>query len=83
MVSGSEVGGLTPSPAPPTSRPWRVSSRWLDDSDAFNEWANEEDYEMLDLVRVCEECGCEGSEVGSGGRVRMEDRRRRRSFMTI
>lgn len=51
VVSASEVGGLTPSPAPPTSRPWRVSSRWLDDSDAFNEWADEEDYEMLDVVR--------------------------------
>ncbi|KAL5508808.1 hypothetical protein EMCRGX_G004058 [Ephydatia muelleri] len=47
VVPTQELGSLLPEPAPSPSKPWRVSSRWLTDMDAFNEWMNEEDYEMV------------------------------------
>lgn len=36
----------TPSPR---SGPWRVSSTWLIDSDQYNEWMSEEDYEVDEI----------------------------------
>ncbi|CAG8600829.1 6289_t:CDS:2 [Paraglomus brasilianum] len=35
-----------PEPAPDHTGPWNISARWLRDSEAFNEWMNEEDYEI-------------------------------------
>lgn len=35
----------------PRSGPWRVSSNWLIDSDLYNEWLPEEDYEVDELGR--------------------------------
>ncbi|TTO63373.1 SWI/SNF complex subunit SMARCC1 [Bagarius yarrelli] len=32
--------------APAVERPWRVHTKWLLDTDNFNEWMNEEDYEL-------------------------------------
>jgi hypothetical protein len=32
------------------SAPWRVSARWLYDTDEFNEWANECDYLTADAA---------------------------------
>ena len=35
-----------PEPAPIRGKPWVVNCRWLFDLDVFNEWMNEEDYEI-------------------------------------
>ncbi|CAG8720288.1 14045_t:CDS:2 [Rhizophagus irregularis] len=37
-----------PEPMPEHKGPWNVSERWLTDSVMFNEWMNEEDYEISD-----------------------------------
>ncbi len=50
LVPVTELGGLMPEPAPPTPRQWLVSSRWLTDTDNFNEWMNEEDYQLVVVV---------------------------------
>uniref|UniRef100_A0A8D0D572 SWI/SNF related, matrix associated, actin dependent regulator of chromatin subfamily c member 2 n=1 Tax=Sander lucioperca TaxID=283035 RepID=A0A8D0D572_SANLU len=44
-VSASEVDGDVEDP-PNTDRPWKVHAKWVLDTDAFNEWMNEEDYEV-------------------------------------
>uniref|UniRef100_A0A8C2YWT0 SWI/SNF related, matrix associated, actin dependent regulator of chromatin subfamily c member 2 n=1 Tax=Cyclopterus lumpus TaxID=8103 RepID=A0A8C2YWT0_CYCLU len=46
-VSVSEVDGDVEDP-PGTDRPWKVHAKWVLDTDAFNEWMNEEDYEVDD-----------------------------------
>lgn len=33
---------------PPPEKPWKVHARWVLDTDVFNEWMNEEDYEVDD-----------------------------------
>lgn len=38
--------GLPADDASPHSGPWRVSSTWLLDSEQYNEWMTEEDYEV-------------------------------------
>lgn len=57
VIPLSEVSGASPEPTPPTPKQWWVSSRWLTDSDQFNEWMNEEDYELIIVVgchyRLC------------------------------
>jgi len=35
-----------PEPVPQRSKPWVINGRWLLDLDAYNEWMNEEDYEI-------------------------------------
>lgn len=35
-----------PEPAPTRQKPWIVNGRWLHDLDLYNEWMNEEDYEL-------------------------------------
>lgn len=50
VVSLSEVGGVTPETPPPKPKQWWVSARWLMDMDKFNEWMNEEDYELIVVV---------------------------------
>ncbi|CAH3168343.1 unnamed protein product [Porites evermanni] len=37
-----------PQPEPQHPGPWQVNARWLTDLDVFNEWMNEEDYELAD-----------------------------------
>lgn len=37
-----------PQPEPQHQGPWQVNARWLTDLDVFNEWMNEEDYELTD-----------------------------------
>uniref|UniRef100_A0A8D3E3F8 SWI/SNF related, matrix associated, actin dependent regulator of chromatin subfamily c member 2 n=1 Tax=Scophthalmus maximus TaxID=52904 RepID=A0A8D3E3F8_SCOMX len=44
-VSASEVDGDVEDP-PSADRPWKVHAKWVSDTDAFNEWMNEEDYEV-------------------------------------
>jgi hypothetical protein len=51
MIPASDLGGVTPEPTPPSPKQWWVSSRWLTDSDQFNEWMTEEDYELIIVVR--------------------------------
>lgn len=51
MVPIGEVGGAIPEPTPPSPSQWWVSSRWLEDTDTFNEWMDEEDYELTAVVR--------------------------------
>ena len=51
MIPSSDLGGVTPEPTPPPPKQWWVSSRWLTDSDQFNEWMTEEDYELIVVVR--------------------------------
>lgn len=50
VVPTSELGGLLPESAPPIPKQWLVSSRWLVDTDHFNEWMNEEDYQLIIVV---------------------------------
>ena len=50
MIPASDLGGVTPEPTPPIPKQWWVSSRWLTDSDQFNEWMTEEDYELIIVV---------------------------------
>lgn len=38
--------GLNIEASSPHSGPWRVSSTWLLDTDQYNEWMTEEDYEV-------------------------------------
>ena len=52
LVPVSDLGGVSPQVAPPTPKQWWVSSRWLTDSDQFNEWMTEEDYELIVVVRT-------------------------------
>ena len=51
MIPASDLGGITPEATPPPPKQWWVSSRWLTDSDQFNEWMTEEDYELIIVVR--------------------------------
>ncbi|XP_077070956.1 SWI/SNF complex subunit SMARCC1 [Siphateles boraxobius] len=44
-VSTSDVDGDVEDP-PSSEKPWRVHAKWVIDTDAFNEWMNEEDYEV-------------------------------------
>ncbi|XP_072317390.1 SWI/SNF complex subunit SMARCC1 isoform X2 [Eucyclogobius newberryi] len=46
-MSANEVDGDVEDP-PNNDRPWKVHAKWVLDTDAFNEWMNEEDYEMDD-----------------------------------
>ncbi|CAG8458114.1 12414_t:CDS:2 [Ambispora leptoticha] len=41
-----------PEPAPEHNGPWNVGARWLRDSKKFNEWMNEEDYEITEDRRL-------------------------------
>lgn len=36
---------VDPDVAPPNSKPWQVHERWVTDSEKYNEWMNEGDYE--------------------------------------
>lgn len=47
----SEVGGANPEAPPIRPKQWLVSSRWLLDTEQFNEWTTEEDYELVSVVR--------------------------------
>ncbi|XP_016404923.1 SWI/SNF complex subunit SMARCC1 [Sinocyclocheilus rhinocerous] len=44
-VSTNDVDGDVEDP-PSSEKPWRVHAKWVIDTDAFNEWMNEEDYEV-------------------------------------
>lgn len=44
-VSTSDVDADVEDP-PSSEKPWRVHAKWVIDTDAFNEWMNEEDYEV-------------------------------------
>ncbi|XP_053288733.1 SWI/SNF complex subunit SMARCC1 [Pleuronectes platessa] len=44
-VSAGEVDGDVEDP-PSSDRPWKVHAKWVLETDAFNEWMNEEDYEV-------------------------------------
>ncbi|XP_052473942.1 SWI/SNF complex subunit SMARCC1-like isoform X1 [Carassius gibelio] len=44
-ISTSDVDGDVEDP-PSSEKPWRVHAKWVIDTDAFNEWMNEEDYEV-------------------------------------
>ncbi|XP_063055653.1 SWI/SNF complex subunit SMARCC1 isoform X2 [Engraulis encrasicolus] len=44
-VSTSDVDADVEDP-PGAEKPWKVHAKWVQDTDAFNEWMNEEDYEV-------------------------------------
>lgn len=50
LVPLSDLGGLMPEPSPVVPKQWLVSSRWLTDTDHFNEWMTEEDYQLIIVV---------------------------------
>lgn len=72
VVPSSELGGVSVEAPRAKSKQWWVSSRWLTDSDLYNEWMNEEDYELLLVVRRRgseeREWSRRGSGVGEGVR---------------
>ncbi|XP_033126540.1 SWI/SNF complex subunit SMARCC2-like [Anneissia japonica] len=43
----SEVAGHHPEPEPPHPDKWEVNANWILHLEEFNEWMNEEDYEVL------------------------------------
>ena len=43
----ASVPEVTPNSYP---RQWKVGQRWLLDTDTFNEWMNEEDYELIQVT---------------------------------
>ncbi|CAG8462018.1 4040_t:CDS:2 [Scutellospora calospora] len=59
-----EADHADPEPNPIHHGPWNVSDRWLRDSAEFNEWMNEEDYEITDSkLPVEEQSGISESEA--------------------
>ncbi|XP_072423215.1 SWI/SNF complex subunit SMARCC2-like isoform X7 [Chiloscyllium punctatum] len=46
-IPASEIEASVEDP-PPTERPRKVHAKWIMDTDTFNEWMNEEDYEVND-----------------------------------
>ncbi|XP_078287731.1 SWI/SNF complex subunit SMARCC2 isoform X5 [Rhinoraja longicauda] len=46
-IAASEIEAPVEDP-PPTERPRKVHAKWIMDTDTFNEWMNEEDYEVND-----------------------------------
>ncbi|XP_078065126.1 SWI/SNF complex subunit SMARCC2 isoform X2 [Mustelus asterias] len=46
-IPASEIEAAVEDP-PPTERPRKVHAKWIMDTDTFNEWMNEEDYEVND-----------------------------------
>lgn len=49
---GSAPGEVDPDEPPPNSRPWQVYERWLVDSEKYNEWMNEGDYETEESAEM-------------------------------
>ncbi|XP_064396564.1 SWI/SNF complex subunit SMARCC2-like isoform X2 [Halichondria panicea] len=47
IVPIADVVMATPEAPPPSPKQWLVSAQWLSDTDHFNEWMNEEDYELI------------------------------------
>ena len=52
MVGLTDLGDMLPEPPPVLPKQCLVSSRWLTDTDNFNEWMNEEDYQLIIVVSV-------------------------------
>jgi hypothetical protein len=52
VVAMTDVGGMVPESNPALPKQCLVSSRWLTDTDNFNEWMNEEDYQLIIVVRL-------------------------------
>ncbi|XP_061110303.1 SWI/SNF complex subunit SMARCC1-like isoform X2 [Conger conger] len=50
-VSTSDLEADVEDP-PNTEKPWKVHAKWVLDTDAFNEWMNEEDYEVEDSKKA-------------------------------
>lgn len=50
MVPINELEGNIPESPPTIPKQWLVSSRWLTDTDHYNEWMNEEDYQLIIVV---------------------------------
>lgn len=50
-ISQEDVDGL-PDPPEQHEGPWHVQMRWLQDTELFNEWMNEIDYEIPDESRM-------------------------------
>ncbi|XP_069501944.1 SWI/SNF complex subunit SMARCC1 isoform X2 [Ambystoma mexicanum] len=44
-VPSSDIDAELEEPPPP-EKPWKVHAKWILDTDVFNEWMNEEDYEV-------------------------------------
>ncbi|KAL6457366.1 hypothetical protein MHYP_G00343290 [Metynnis hypsauchen] len=50
LMSVSDIDADVEEP-PSLDRPWKVHAKWVLDTDTYNEWMNEEDYEMDDSKR--------------------------------
>ena len=46
--AGGVAGMVDPEMPPSRDGPWEVYADWVQDTDKFNEWANEEDHEVED-----------------------------------
>jgi hypothetical protein len=77
----SAPGDPEPDLKPPGGRPWRVYFRWVVDSEKYNEWMNEVDYETEDAAaenkRAREAGEGEEAEAGAEGAEREKKRSRR------
>ncbi|CAJ0758354.1 2689_t:CDS:2 [Entrophospora sp. SA101] len=63
-----------PEPAPVNNGPWNVGERWITDGIKFNEWMNEEDYEISNIDNGENESGEENG--GSKEEVVINSRKR-------
>uniref|UniRef100_A0A673L7B7 SWI/SNF complex subunit SMARCC1-like n=1 Tax=Sinocyclocheilus rhinocerous TaxID=307959 RepID=A0A673L7B7_9TELE len=58
LISASDVDGEVEEPPNP-DRCWKVNAKWVLDTDTYNEWMNEEDYEIdengnsMSFRRIC------------------------------
>jgi SWI/SNF related-matrix-associated actin-dependent regulator of chromatin subfamily C len=80
----SDVQG-EPDPDAEHHGPWHVQMRWLHDTDLFNEWMNEADYEVPEDTREIEtrsvsNSKVQGSDIGAvAGSNRKSSKKRKRS----
>lgn len=80
IAASSAPGDVEADREPPKGQPWRVYVRWVTDSDKYNEWMNEVDYETEEAVaenkrlREAADGGQEGEAAHDKKRARKDGR---------
>lgn len=66
---------IEPELKPPGGRPWKVYYRWIIDSEKYNEWMNEADYETEEAVAENKRAREVGEKTGDAGREKKKPKR--------
>jgi SWI/SNF related-matrix-associated actin-dependent regulator of chromatin subfamily C len=66
---------IEPELKPPGGRPWKVYYRWIVDSEKYNEWMNETDYETEEAVAENKRAREAGEKAGEVNRERKKPKR--------